>query len=219
MFNLKESVSSFMVGINQGVIGIPFDTMKVWMQNNQQVIGRPFRQYYRGFGPEFTNAIITNSIVFPIHAYSLPYTNNSFISGAFAGVSVSPLVYMFRFFKIFQQVNIPFSINTFLNYRGRGYLPTMMRESVGYSMYFGSYSYLKEQNVPTFIAGGLAGVCNWGTSFPFDTIMSRQIAQNITISDAIRYGSLYKGYGVCLIRSVCVNSFNFLVYENIKSLF
>jgi len=218
-FKLKETVSSFMVGINQGIIGIPFDTVKVWMQNDKQVFGRPFIQYYRGFVPEFTNAIITNSIVFPIHAYSVPYTHNSFLSGAFAGLSVSPLVYTFRSFKIFQQVSIPFNLRTFLNYRGRGYLMTAMRESVGYSMYFGSYAYFKEQGIPTFVAGALAGLCNWGTSFPFDTIMSRQVAQNISIKDAIRAGPLYRGYGVCLIRSICVNSFNFLVYENIKSLF
>ena len=218
-FKIKEFASSFMVGVNQGVIGIPFDTVKVWMQNNQQVFGRPFGQYYRGFGPEFTNAIITNSIAFPIHTYTLPYTNNSFISGGFAGACVSPIVYLFRSFKIFQQVGVPFHINTFINNRGRGYLMTTMRESVGYSMYFGSYSYFKDQGIPTFIAGALAGLCNWGTSFPFDTIMSRQVAQNINIYEAIKMGPLYRGYGVCLIRSICVNSFNFLVYENIKSLF
>jgi hypothetical protein len=218
-FKLKETASSFMVGISQGLIGIPFDTVKVWMQNDKQVFGRPFTQYYRGFIPELTNAIITNSIVFPIHAYTTPYTNNSFLSGAFAGVCVSPLVYIFRSFKICQQLSIPFNIMTFLNYRGRGYLMTAMRESVGYSMYFGSYTYFKDQGIPTFVAGALAGLCNWGTSFPFDTIMSRQVAHNISIKDAIRAGPLYRGYGVCLIRSICVNSFNFLVYENFKSLF
>ena len=174
-FKLKETISSFMVGINQGIIGVPFDTVKVWMQNDKQVFGRPYFQYYRGFAPELANAIVTNSIVF--------------------------------------------NIRTFLNYRGRGFLMTAMRESVGYSMYFGSYSYFKEQGIPTFVAGALAGLCNWGTSFPFDTIMSRQVAQNISIKDAIRAGPLYRGYSVCLIRSICVNSFNFLVYENVKSLF
>ena len=219
MFNLKENLSSIMVGINQSLIGIPFDTTKVWMQNNQQIFGRPLRQYYRGYRPEFTNAIITNNIVFPMHAYSLSYTNNSFISGGFAGLCASPIVYMFRFNKIFEQVDKPFSIHKFINYKGRGYISTMLRESIGYSMYFGSYSYLKDQNIPTFIAGGIAGLCNWGVSFPFDTIMTRQIAQNINVLKAIQLGPLYKGYGVCLVRSMCVNSFNFLVYENIKSLF
>jgi hypothetical protein len=217
--NKKEFVSSFMVGINQGIVGIPFDTVKVWMQNNKPIFGRPFIQYYRGCAPELAGAIITNTIVFPIHAYSSPYTDNSFLSGGFAGLCVSPLVYTYRSFKIFQQVGIPFSIRIFSNYRGRGYLATSMREMVGYSMYFGIYSYLKEQNIPTPIAGALAGLCNWGTSFPFDTIMSRQMAQNISISKAIQMGSLYRGYGVCLIRSIFVNSLNFVVYENIKSLF
>ena len=216
---MKEFISSFMVGINQGLIGIPFDTIKVWMQNNHRIFGRPLTHYYRGIVPDMTNAIITNSIVFPIHSYSLPYTHNSFLSGGIAGMCVSPIVYTFRTIKIFQQVRIPFNIRRFLNYRGRGFPMTVMREGIGYSMYFGSYSYLKEQGVPTFVAGALAGLCNWGISFPFDTIMSRQVAQNISISDAIKSGPLYRGYGVCLIRSICVNSFNFLVYENVKSFF
>ena len=55
-FKLKETVSSFLVGINQGLIGIPFDTVKVWMQNDKRVFGRPFTHYYKGFVPELTNA-------------------------------------------------------------------------------------------------------------------------------------------------------------------
>ena len=113
---------------------------------------------------------------------------------------------MFRFNKIFQQVNKPFNIKTFINYKGRGYVPTMLRESVGYSMYFGSYNYLKEQNIPTFIAGGIVGLCNWGASFPFDTIMTRQIAQNISVLKAIQWSSLYIGLW-SMFNSFCMCEF------------
>ena len=82
-----------MVGINQGLIGIPFDTIKVWMQNNHRIFGRPLTHYYRGIVPDMTNAIITNSIVFPIHSYSLPYTHNSFLSGGIAGIANWGLIY------------------------------------------------------------------------------------------------------------------------------
>ena len=165
-----------MVGINQGVIGIPFDTAKVWMQNNQQVFGRPFGQYYRGFGPEFT-MYYTNSIVFPIHTYTLSYTTILFLVDL-QGVCITYSISI-SFFQNISQVGVPFHINTFINNRGRGYLMTTMRESVGYSMYFGSYSYFKHHGIPTFIMEHLQDFAIGEQVYLM--IMSRQVAQNINI--------------------------------------
>jgi hypothetical protein len=216
---MKEFYSSLIVGVNQTLIGLPFDTVKVWIQNGQPIWRRPLTNYYKGAIPEFTNSILSNCLIFPIHAYTLPYTNNnSFISGAIAGLSISPSVYTFRSFKIYQQVGRKWSFNTWMNNKGRGYPTTCAREMVGYSIFFGSYSYFKKQDVPTFISGALAGLCNWGVSYPIDVVMSRQIAQDLSITQAIKLGKLYRGYGVCLCRSMIVNAFGFLGYENIKSL-
>jgi hypothetical protein len=215
----KEYVSAFMVGVNQTIIGLPFDTVKVWMQNYQPVWGRPFTHYYKGALPEFTVAITANCMVFPIHSYTLPYTNNSFLSGAIAGMSISPLVYSFRVYKIYQQMSYNVSLDLLLRNKGRGYIPALGREMLGFSMYFGMYNYMRDHNLPVFLSGACAGLFNWGTSYPLDTIMSRQIAQNISIVDAFKHGNLYRGYGVCLLRSMIVNGCSFFVYETVRKLF
>lgn len=215
----KEYFSAFMVGVNQTMIGLPFDTIKVWMQNHQPVWRRPLWHYYKGALPEFTVAITANCMVFPIHSYTLPYTSNSFLSGAIAGLSISPIVYAFRSYKIYQQMSYNVTADLLLKNRGRGYLPALGREMVGFSMYFGTYHYIREYDMPVFLSGALAGLFNWGISYPLDTIMSRQIAQDISIKEAIQSGGLYRGYGVCLLRSMIVNGCSFLVYETVRNLF
>ena len=50
-------------------------------------------------------------------------------------------------------------------------------------------------------------------SYPLDVIMSRQIAQNISISQAFKQGALWRGYSICAFRAVLVNSINFSIYE------
>ena len=219
-----EFVSSFMVGVNQTLIGLPFDTLKVWIQNNNMKMlakSQPLSCYYRGWKPEFGNAIISNCIIFPVHTYTLPYTNNSFISGFFSGIAVSPFVFSFRTFKIHKQMgrysNPVLTVKHI--FKGLGYVSTAGRESVGMCMYFGTYNYLKKKDFPTVISGGIAGMCNWGISYPIDVITSRQIAQKISIKDAITQGNIFKGYGVCVSRSMIVNGFSFLVYESVKKIF
>lgn len=215
----KEYVSAFMVGINQTLIGLPFDTIKVWLQNDQPIRNRPLTHYYKGALPEFTVAIAANCIVFPVHSYTLTYTNNSYVSGALSGLFISPLVYSFRSYKIYQQMSYNVTADLLIRNRGRGYIASLCRESVGFSMYFGTYSYMRKHELPIFLSGACAGLFNWGCSYPFDTIMSRQIAQKITIKDAFRMGNLYKGYGVCLLRSMVVNGCSFFVYETVRKLF
>lgn len=216
---MKEFISSSMVGITQTLIGLPFDTVKVWIQNNKRVVSKNPLNYYRGVRPEFCSAIISNCIVFPSYKYTLDYTNhNSFLSGALAGVFNSLFVYPLRTSKIYKQMGMNFTFNKFIKLRGIGYLSTFFRESVGFSMYFGMYSYARNNNIPIFLSGALAGLFNWGISYPFDTIGNRQIAQNTSILKAIKMGNIYRGYSVCLLRSMIVNSANFFVYEKITSI-
>ena len=68
------------------------------------------------------------------------------------------------------------------------------------------------------IAGALAGLANWTMTYPFDIVKSRQIAQDVSIKDAIKMGKLWKGYPVCATRAVIVNAVNFWTYETVKNL-
>jgi hypothetical protein len=46
---------------------------------------------------------------------------------------------------------------------------------------------------------------SWLTSYPLDTIRSRQISQNISMSKAFKMGKLYKGIIPCLARAALTN--------------
>ena len=67
---MKEVVASFCVGIVQVIIGHPFDTTKVLIQNNLKWFGLPLRNYYRGFQFPFTSGIVYNCTIFPVYEYT-----------------------------------------------------------------------------------------------------------------------------------------------------
>ena len=59
------------------------------------------------------------------------------------------------------------------------------------SVYFGSYHKARDNGYNSFISGGISGLANWTFSYPIDVIMSRQIAQNISISQAYKLREPY----------------------------
>ena len=74
----------------------------------------------------------------------------------------------------------------------------------------------KDKGFHPLIAGGMAGLANWGLTYPLDVIKSRQIAQGVSIKEALKLGNLYKGFSVCGTRAVLVNAANFWMYETVK---
>ena len=53
-------------------------------------------------------------------------------------------------------------------------------------------------------------------TYPIEVIKNRQMAQNIGLKDAINIGNIWKGYPICALRAVIVNSMNFWTYETVK---
>ena len=98
----------------------------------------------------------------------------------------------------------------------KGGYSTFARESIASSVYFGSYFTFRDYGLHPLISGGLAGLCNWTTTYPIDVIKSRQMAENISISKAIKMGKLWRGYSVCAARAVIVNAIDFWIYETVK---
>ena len=145
-----------------------------------------------------------------IYHKTIETTNSSVLSGALSGIVISPILYCFDIGKIKRQTNQKFRVSDIL--KTRGLFMTYLRETFAMSIYFGSYNYFKKQTNPV-IAGGLAGFCNWTLTYPFDIIRSRQIAQNITIMNAIAQKNLWKGYSASIIRAIIVNSACFYTYE------
>ena len=211
---MSDFIAAACVGVAQVSIGHPFDTTKILMQNNRKWFGLPLRNYYRGWRFPLCSAVILNSITFPTVERTKPYTKNSFLSGCIAGIVITPIVFCFDIGKIKQQTKQPITIKTILNARGR--YSTFARESLASSIYFGSYFTCRDYGWHPLLAGGTAGLCNWTFTYPIDVIKSRQIAQNLTIKQALNMGNLWRGYPICATRGIIVNAIDFWVYESVK---
>lgn len=116
----------------------------------------------------------------------------------------------------------------------RGLQATIIRDSFGMGFYFTSFLYtnelFKQYNVNNYLAsllsGSVAGVCWWGSTYPFD--ISKTMLQKDT-SNPRKYPnmmatfrqlysesgikSFYRGLNMCLLRAVIVNSVVFVTAE------
>ena len=114
--------------------------------------------------------------------------------------------------KIRQQTKQPISLQTLIKSRGR--LSTTARETIAMSTYFSMYKYAKDDlKFHPMFSGSLAGLANWTLTYPFDIVKSRQIAQGLTIREAIKMGNLWHGYPVCALRAIIVNGVIFYTYR------
>ena len=213
---MKDIIPPLAIGLTEVSIGHPFDTAKVLIQNKKRWIGLPPSHYYRGWKFPLFCSCVFNCTVFPMYDKTIKYTKNYWLSGFLSGLIVSPVVFTLDTFKIKSQINKPISLS--LLKPMHGYWSTTARECLAMTVYFGTYKSLKDKNYNPMIAGGAAGLINWTTTYPIDVIHSRQIAQHISIKQAIKIGNLWKGYSVCATRAVLVNACTFSVYEKVKKL-
>ena len=214
---MNDIISSIGVGINQITIGHPFDTCLTLIQNKRRWTNLPLKQYYKGYRYPLTSSILFNCTVFPIYNRTIEYTNSGFISGLISSFIVAPIVFVSEVGKIRKQTNQKIKLDDF--YKSKGKMSTFCRESVAMPVYFGTYDYLKKNDVHPLIAGGAAGLSNWTMTYPIDVIKNRQIAQGFSIKQAIQYGGLWKGYPICALRAVIVNATNFYTYESLMKIF
>jgi hypothetical protein len=213
---MSDIISAFGVGISETIIGHPFNTAKVLVQNNKKWYGLPLKQYYRGVRYPLMSGTFFNMMVFPIKERTYQYTNSYFLSGILAGIIVTPQIYFIDTFTIKRQTNQPVSLSMFKG--AKGFQMTMTREMLALSLYFGTYHWMRDDlKYNSLIAGGAAGLSNWTASYPLDVIRSRQIAQRITIKEAIKMGNFWKGFPIAASRSVIVNAMSFTVFERLKN--
>ena len=201
-------------GIGQTIVGHPFDTAKVRIQNNAPIKNMKFSHYYRGIPFPIISSSIVNAIVFGTYYNSLEITNNRFLSGSISGVFSTPFVYSFEVYKTKRQMNEKINMRSILHAKGLN--TTFMRETIAFGIYFSSYDYMCDYGIHPFISGGISGMLNWTATYNLDVIRNRQIYNNCSFKQAFQMGNLWKGYGICMVRAFIVNSVGFLIYEEGK---
>ena len=118
-----------------------------------------------------------------------------------------------------------------------GAAPTLLRESIGSCLYFLTYESVrrafvgpgrKSTDAPlatSILAGGCAGVGYWAFIYPIDYI--KTLVQSDDLKNRKYKGmidcynqrkidglkSFFRGYSVCMMRSVPVNAGGFLAFE------
>ncbi len=213
---MTDFVAASCVGLAQIGVGHPFDTSLTLIQNKRKWWGLPIKSYYRGWKFPMTSSIVFNATVFPVVERTQQYTGSVFLSGLLAGICVAPFMYCFEYGKIRKQTQQPVTINGLLNNSGR--LAMLSREMVAMSSYFGMYNYMRDNNYHVLLSGGMAGLANWTLTYPIEVVKNRQLAQNISIRQALSQRNIWKGYPICATRAVLVNAANFWTYETVQNL-
>jgi len=212
---MSDYIAGTFSGFAQTFVGYPFDTLKVLLQSNKKInYKKTFnRSIYKGVQYPFCVNGLSQCIIFGTNQNI--YNNvckNYYISGCLAGMIGSFIISPMELYKIRHQNNLPRKgISPFLGYRS-----TQLRESIAFSIYFGSYYQMQERINNTLISGGLAGVLCWGASYNIDVIKTRiQSGQCKTIMQGYKMGNLWRGITPCLFRSFIVNAVGFYTYEHI----
>ena len=226
--------SSFIAGIAQTIIGHPFDTIKTYKQIEykkstinitRNIIKKNGILYlYRGSLAPLISGCKQNCLIFSSEHYINSLVNNNkvlsgFISGSITSLIISPA----ELIKSKLQINKNESIKNIIkdNNIFRGLTLTILRDSIGFSIYFTSYDYLQYFNDNPFLNGGISGVLSWIYSYPIDVVKTKyQIYKkplNIILQNQTKK-KLLAGINIMLTRAFFVNAGIFYIFELIKKL-
>ena len=205
---LNEHISGCISGSVANLVTYPIDTLKVLKQNN---IPYKFNYLYKGvLSPTITIGLL-NSILFSSNLNIYKKTNNHYISGSISGLINAIISNPIEYRKLCYQTGNKYSNK----YIYRGFFATSLRDSIGTSIYFGSYYDIKPKTT-SFIAGGVSGVLSWIITYPIDVIKSRyQPNINIKYIDAYRVGNLWVGFTFCCLRSFLNNAIIFYTFDEL----
>ena len=212
--NNNEFFNGAMVGVVHTIIGHPFDTLKTNLQNNNKINKIKFRNLFNGITYPLISTVTICGFVFDINEFFYKKFNNHYYSGFISGLLTSPVINYIDYCKVNRQLNNKIQYSKVF----KGLSASSVRESIGVSIYFGSYNQMINYNIHPFLAGGFAGVSSWVFSYPFDTIKTRlQSGEYNNWRKSIYKGKLFSGINIAIFRAFLVNSISFWMYENLKS--
>jgi solute carrier family 25 (mitochondrial carnitine/acylcarnitine transporter), member 20/29 len=233
----KDFFIGGIIGVSQGIVGHPFDTIKVVYQNKSSLNTMKINSIfglYRGVRYPIYASFLTNLSLFPIYEkvkrdillqYDIKYDNTnttywpSYIAGTIGGLFSTPIVYITDMAKIKKQMDPNYTINYRKLIKNRGLMLTTYRESIAYGFYFYTYDKLNH-NYNSFFSGGMAGCVTWTMTYPIDVLKTQQMTTNYSIKNCIKLNKnprdYWRGYIPCLARSFIVNGVSFYIYDNLK---
>ena len=232
---MSEFLAGCVSGCIQSVLGHPLDTIKVLAQTSSKKteskrvnvnsnININIKTLYRGVSYPTAMNMLTSGVIFDTNSRLYESYKSHYKSGFITGIFTAPMMYFFDTGKIYHQTYVN-NVNTkqkiqlfpykqFL--KGNGLGATFGRECLATSAYMGVYFDLVERTSPLY-AGGIAGLASWVVSYPIDVIKSRQMADcSLSFLDAGRQGQLWRGFSVCALRAIIVNSAGFWAYDKVK---
>ena len=101
----------------------------------------------------------------------------------------------------------------------RGVFLTILRDSIGFSIYFSSYQFLQNSYDNPFLNGGVSGVLSWVYSYPIDVIKTKYTIYDKPLLSIIKNQNkqkLLSGINIMLIRAFFVNGGIFCIFEKMK---
>ena len=87
-----DYIASLCAGLSQTIVGQPFDTLKVLIQNKENILKNvSLKKFYRGYKFTLTYSLSSTSIIFPLYNRTIEYTKSALISGFISGNAVAPI--------------------------------------------------------------------------------------------------------------------------------
>lgn len=208
-----ELVHGFFAGIGQSIIAHPLDTYKTWLQV-QRIEVISIRGVYRGFAyPTLFNSLISG-LAFKVYSYgkNSDPEYGKLIGGFYSGIVTGLLASWVEYKKISAQL---VSSNKF-NIECIGTM--LLREIPACVCYYPIYEYLKDKNYNTLIAGGIAGVTCWTSSYWADVLNTRVMAGSSLkyLITTLNFRDYFRGILVCVPRAFIINATGYYFYEMSK---
>ena len=206
--------NGFIAGSAQTIIGHPFDTIKTRLQSGK----KSTTKFYKGFFPPFLSGCLQNSFIFATEQKMLEYYS-PFVAGCIAGTLSSVIICPTEYIKCNQQVHSMRWQELVRQNIFRGMSTTLLRDSVGFGIYFSAYHWLQKRNNNPLLNGGVAGVLSWTYSYPIDTVKTRHQTTKESLVDIIKkmdWRGGFRGMKWMLLRAFMVNAGIFWIFENVK---
>jgi hypothetical protein len=212
---MHDFIAGTISGALYTIVGYPFDTLKIWNQNNTQYKNPKIniKNLYRGGKiPIIQNSLIMASTLYiNNNIYNTNVYISSFCSGIFSTLIYTP----FDYYKInIQQQNKVIFSNSYKKIH-----IVAMHEIPSNMIFFTTYKKCKSYNISHEISGATSGVLCSIFIYPLNTIKTRmQSNLNLSLKDAIAGNKLYNGFSYSLIRSILCGGIGMSCFEKLKSI-